>query len=335
MDQKKISVVVLLDMPKAFDSIRHDLMLCKLRKAGVSESACAWFESYLSQREQVVKIQNTLSIPLPVTVGVPQGSIMGPVLFTLYVNDLFRVPKYCEPLGYVDDTKLLLGFPSSKLYDVISAVNEDLKEISSWCCRNSLLINPDKTKLLYVGVPQLMRILPAVLPSATMLGTEIKPVAVAKDLGVHIDCHLNFNEHITKTVSDCIFKLSRVNRIKHFLDQKTLIYLINAFVFSKLFYCSTVWSSTSKKNVRKLQLVQNYACRIVAGLRKYDHISEALKSLKWLNVEDKLRFNDSVMVYKCMNNLTPGYYYYPNVNSFCYYFYFHVWQKSPPRGVIQ
>ena len=307
MDQKKISVVVLLDMSKAFDSIRHDLMLCKLRKAGVSESACALFESYLSQREQVVKIQNTLSIPLPVTVGVPQGSIMGPVLFTLYVNDLFRVPKYCEPLGYVDDTKLLLGFPSSKLYDVISAVNEDLKEISSWCCRNSLLINPDKTKLLYVGVPQLMRILPAILPSATMLGTEIRPVAVAKDLGVHIDCHLNFNEHITKTVSDCIFKLSRVNRIKHLLDQKTLIYLMNAFVFSKLFYCSTVWSSTSKKNVRKLQLVQNYACRIVAGLRKYDHISEALKSLKWLNVEDKLRFNDSVMVYKCMNNLTPGY----------------------------
>ena len=80
-----------------------------------------------------------------------------------------------------------------------------------------------------------MRILPAVLLSATMLGTEIKPVAVAKDLGVHIDCHLNFNEHITKTVSDCIFKLSRVNRIKHLLDQKTLIYLMNAFMFSKLF----------------------------------------------------------------------------------------------------
>ena len=121
-----------------------------------------------------------------------------------------------------------------------------------------------------------------------MLGTQIKPVTVAKDLGVYIDCHLNFNEHITKTASDCMFKLTRVNRIKHLLDKKTLIYLINAFVFSKLFYCSTVWSSTSKKNVRKLQLVQNYASRIVAGLRKYDHVSEALKSFKWLNERDKL-----------------------------------------------
>ena len=133
-----------------------------------------------------------------------------------------------------------------------------------------------------------MRTLPTPLSSATMLGTLIKPVTVAKDLGVYIDCHLNFNEHITKTASDCMFKLTRVNRIKHLLDKKkTLIYLINAFVFSKLFYCSTVWSSTSKKNVGKRQLVQNYAYRIVAGLRKYDHVSEALKFLKWLNVRDK------------------------------------------------
>ena len=160
MDQKKISVIVLFDMSKAFDSIRHDLIIRKLRKAGVSESACAWFESYLSQRQQVVKFQNTASDPLPLTVGVPQGSIMGPVLFTLYGNDLFRVPKHCEPLVYVDDTKLFLGFPASELDDVISAVNENLKQISIWCGRNSLPINPDKTKLLYVGVPQLMRTLP-------------------------------------------------------------------------------------------------------------------------------------------------------------------------------
>ena len=255
-------------MSKAFGSIRHDLMLYRLRKAGVSESASAWFESYLSQRQQVVKIQDTLSSPLPLTVGEPQGSILGPVPFTLYVNDLFRVPKHWKPLGYVDDTKLFLGFPSNKLHDVISAVNEDLKEILSWCCRNSLLIDPDKTKLLHVGVPELMRTLPATPPSATILGSEIKPVTVTKELGVHVDCHLNFNEHITKTASDCMFKLRRVNRIKHFLDQSTLMYLVNVFVFCKLFYCSTVWSNLSKENIRKPQLVQNYACRIVTGLRK-------------------------------------------------------------------
>ena len=154
-----------------------------------------------------------------------------------------------------------------------------------------------------------MRTLPVTLPSATLLGTEIKPVTVAKDLGVYIDSHLNYNEHIIKTVFDCIHKLTRLNRIKHLLDQKTLIFLINAFVFSKLFYCSTVWSNTSKENVGKLlQSVQNYACRIVGGLRKFDHISGALKSLKWLKwLKDKLLFNDLVMVRKCLNNFTPSY----------------------------
>ena len=132
-----------------------------------------------------------------------------------------------------------------------------------------------------------------------MLGTQIKPVTVAKDLGVYIDCHLNFNEHITKTASDCMFKLTRANRIKHLLDKKTLIYLINAFVRRD--------GLARARNVRKLQLVQNYAYRIVAGLRKYDHVSEAQKSLKWLNVRDKLLFNELVIVYKSLKNLTPGY----------------------------
>ena len=124
---------------------------------------------------------------------------------------------------------------------------------------------------------------------------------------MHIGCYLKFNEHITKTASDCMFKLMRVNRIKHLLDQSTLMYLINVFVFFKLFYCSTVWSNTSTENIRKLLLVQNCACRIVTGLKKCDHISEALESLRWLNVKEKLLFNDLVMVYKCMNNLTPDY----------------------------
>ena len=306
MDDKKISVIVLLDMSKAFDSIRHDLMMCKLHKIGVSDAACAGFESYLSQRKQAVKIEDTLSEPLPLTVGVPQGSILGPVLFTLYVNDLLQVPKHCRALGYVDDTKIFMALPSSHLSDAVSAVNQDLMDISRWCCTRSLLINPDKTKFLVDGVPQLTKNI-STIPPVILFRKEVKPTNVAKGLKVYIDCHLNYNEHIVKTVSTCMYMLSRVNRIKHLLDSRTLVLLINMFVFSRLYYCSTVWSNTAIENVKELQLIQNFACRIILGLKKYDHISEGLKSQNWLSVKDKLLLNDLVMVHKCIDEQIPSY----------------------------
>ena len=163
--------------------------------------------------------------------------------------------------------------------------------IARRCCTNSLVINPDKTKLLVIGVPQITRSLPF-CPVVKLLGKEIKPVPVAKDLGVIIDSSLSYNEHVTKTVSNCMHRLIRINKIRHLLDRKTLLSLINAFVFSKLFYCSTVWRNTSKTNIKKMQLVQNFAGRIVLGLRKYNYIPEGLKSLRWLPIADKLLLND-------------------------------------------
>ena len=112
---------------------------------------------------------------------------MGPVLFTLYVNDLFRVPKHCEPLGYVDDTKLFLGFPSSELNDVISGENEDLKEISIWFCKNSLLINPDKTKPLLFGHPTTHEDFTYSLIKCDNAGNSNQACNSCKGPGVYID----------------------------------------------------------------------------------------------------------------------------------------------------
>ena len=133
-----------------------------------------------------------------------------------------------------------------------------------------------------------------------MLGKEITPVTVVKDLGLYIDQSLTYNDHITKTVSTCLHKLIQINRIKHLLDEKTILLLINSFVFSSLYYRSTVWSNTSKRNIKKLQLVQNFAARIVLGLKKFDHISQGIRSLNWLPVNDKLYLNDAIMMFKCI-----------------------------------
>ena len=298
MDEKKISLLVLMDMCKAFDSISHYILLSTLRNLGLSPSALEWFNSYLKGRYQHVRIEDIVSQSLPLDCGVPQGSILGPVLFTVYINDLLSVREHCQTACYVDDSKLYLKFKTSKLSDAISAVNSDLREICRWCFQNTLLMNPDKTKLLGIGVPKLLQQLPDF--TITLCGKTISSTPVAKDLGVFLDQHHSYDEHICKTVSSCMNKLIQINRIRHLLNKETLPLIINTFVFSRLFYCSSVWSNTSVTNVQKFQLVQNFAARIIYGLRKYDHISEGLRSLRWQNVKQRL-------MHKCLNGLSPSY----------------------------
>ena len=301
MDSKKVSITVLLDMSKAFDSIRHDILLSKLRNLDFSQGALDMFQSYLSNRQQCVRIGDAVSKVLPLEFGVPQGSILGAVLFTICVNDLLSVPKRYLSASYVDECKLYLSFSPAELPTSISALNEDLMRISQWCCK--LLINPDKTKVLAVGVSQLLQKLSSF--SLTLFDKELTSVPVVKDLGVLLDTCLSYNEHITKIASNCLFKLQQINRIKHLLDRKTLLLVINSFVFSKLQYCSTVWNTTSNSNIDKLQKVQNFAGRIILGLRKCDDISDGLRSLKWLPIREKL--NDATMMHKCINKLLPDY----------------------------
>ena len=246
-----------------------------------------------------------VSQSLPVDYGVPQGSILGPVLFTVYINDLLTVPKLCQTACYVDDSKLYLKFKINELCNAVSAVNSDLNEICKWCCHNSLLMNPDKTNLLVIGVPQLLRQVTDF--TITLCGKLISPTPVAKDLGVFLDQCLSYDEHIRKTVASCINKLIQINRIKHLLDKETLLLIISSFVFSRLFCYSSVWSNTSATNIHKLQLVQNFAARIILGLRKYDHISAGLRSIRWLNLKQRLMVNDAVMMHNCLKCLSPSY----------------------------
>ena len=142
VDKQKVTAVVLLDMNKAFDSLNHGIILDKLQDVGASTSALKWFEKYLSNRKQAV------SDLLPVVSGVPQGSILGPLLFTIYVNDLSTVPKNSSSECYVDDTKLLMSFRVHECNNTVIAMTQDLLGIRNWCFDNRLLLNPGKTKLI-------------------------------------------------------------------------------------------------------------------------------------------------------------------------------------------
>ena len=306
MDKKKISALILLDLSKAFDSINHDKLLHKLSSVGASAAVVNWFKSYLTGRVKRVRIGSTLSDPLLITHGVLQGAILSPLLFCIYVNDLPHAPKDCRLESFVDDSKVLLSFPLKEIETASRKIEKDLHKVATRCCQNNLLINPEKTKFLLVGTRQLMDKMPT-FPSLSFLGKTLKPVDSAKDLGVIPDLHLTYTSHISNLFSTCISKLCQISRVKQSFDKDTPILMITSLVFNKLFYCSCAWSNTSAANIKKLQLVQNFASKIVTGTREFDHVTPLLRQLKWLRVEQILYPGGAVMAYKCINGLAPSY----------------------------
>ena len=126
----------------------------------------------------------------------------------------------------------------------------------------------------------------------------------AKDLGVFLDPHLTYDHHISCVVSSCFAKLCQINRVKRSFDRETLELLITSLVFSKMLYCSSVWSNTTLQNINRLQSIQNFASKIITNSRKFDHVTPLLRELNWLPVKEQLFYRDSVLTFKCQNGVT-------------------------------
>ena len=306
MDNKQLSIVVFIDLSKAFDSVQHETLLQKIRDLGASPAVYTWFKSYLSDRLQYVRIGTISSEVASLKYGIPQGSVLSPFLFNIYTNSLPSTPKSCRLESYVDDSKSFLSFSVSTMDRSLTAIEEDLEGVFEWCCNNSLLINPDKTKMLVVGSRKLLQQLET-RPKLKFIGKTLIPVTEVKDLGITLDSYLTYNEHIQALSSSCLSKLGQISRVKHIFDESTLAKIIDTLVISKINYCASVWSNTSDMNIKKIQLIQNCAARLITGLSKYDHISSTLESLNWLPMKEHLLYRDTILTFKCINGLAPSY----------------------------
>ena len=201
-------------------------------------------------------------------------------------------------------TKLLLSFTVNDSAWTTQSVNSDLQRIRNWCFNNCSMLNPDKTKLIVFGSRRMSsKLLDFKL---SPLGNDINPAQSVKDLGVISDPTLSFDNHISTVVSSCMSKLSKISRIT-FFDKQLLETMINAYVFCERYYCSSVWSSTSACNIRKLLYIQNFAARTICNVRKYDHISPVLRNLRWLPVNTQLYCRDATLTFKCMTDQAPEY----------------------------
>lgn len=310
LDQNKSVILLLLDLSAAFDTVDHAILVSRLsNRFGVKGTVLAWFKSYLTSRKQFVKVEEGLSSSRPLLRGVPQGSVLGPLLYLIYtapIADIIKQHKLLYHL-YADDTQLYISFKTDCCIDLEEAkfrVERCVDEIDRWMCNNLLKLNQDKTELVVISskfrhYPDLEHI---------RVGDEyIAPKSSARNLGVIIDNCLCMEQHVKKICSEANYHLRNISKIRKYLTQDSAEILVHAFIGSKLDYCNSILYGIPKKLICKLQRIQNTAARIVTLTRKYDSITPIMFKLHWLPVQFRIIFKLLLIVYKALNDKTPSY----------------------------
>lgn len=308
--ENKATVVMLLDLSAAFDTVDHGKLLNILQhELGITGTAWKWFHSFLTGRCQRVRVSGTESYEVVIKFGVPQGSVLGPVLFNLYIRSLYSTVKDLKFAihGYADDHQVYKTFTHQEEYSIlVDEVPDCLKQICNWMSHHFLQLNPGKTEIIVFGTP-------SVLGELTIRGTFlnsdtcIRFSPVVKNLGFRLDECLTFKKQVTTLKSTCFFKLRAIARMKSFLSVKQMSMLVQAVIMSALDYCNALYYGCNKSTIKHLQVIQNRACRVIFGLKKRDDVTEKMKSLHWLRIEERIVFKILLLVYKGVNGLAPSY----------------------------
>ena len=311
IDDGNTCLLGLLDLSAAFDTVDHNILLNRLDLSfGVKGSVLQWFNSYLSDRTQTVQVAGCSSAKSILKSGVPQGSILGPLLFIMYtspVTDIIRrhgLLSHC----YADDTQLYFYCSPDQLDGQLLKLSNCVAELDHWMASNRLKLNCDKTEFIWIASRNKLETLHNSLPLVNIGSEVISPVTGARNLGVFFDSNLNFKRHITNVCRSSYYSLRQIRVIRRSLQRDVTKTLLHAFVSSRLDYCNSLFYGLPKCDIHRLQSVQNSAARIYGGLRKYDHITPVMRDqLHWLPINERIRYKIAVLTYMSIHQLAPDY----------------------------
>ena len=274
---------------------------------GICGNALKLIKSYFSNRTQRVQIDNVLSDFANIICGVPQGSVLGPLKFCLYLLPLSAILRY-HNIGYhvyADDTQLYVSFKCKQPLEAISKLNSCLADIRRWMITNKLKINDSKTEFIVFRSPQLKCDLSGL--SVNVGESMITQSSKVRDLGVIFDQFLNFDDHITAICRSTHFHIRNIGKIRNLLSYDACSTIIHALISCRLDYCNSILYNVPKSKTDRLQRIQNQCARILTKSPRREHITPVLMKLHWLKIQDRIIYKMLMLTYKSYYNMAPPY----------------------------
>ena len=306
LDEGKCGILILLDLSAAFDTVEHELLIDDLKYAAIEGDVLKWFRSYLTERKYYVTINGEKSETKSLQRGVPQGSVLGPILFSVYTLELSYI---LEEHGvkyklFADDTQFFICIDNIK--DTIGNIDNILKDIKEWMNNKKLKLNEGKTEVLLIGAKQNVQVYNDV--NSVLIGNnrfELKDSV--KDLGLRIDKGLTLNEQINNIVKVACYSLKNIAFIRKYLDEASLKKLVHNLVMSRLDYCNSLYYNLPVYQLRKIQMVMNRAARLIGGVSPRERITPILIELHWLLIKARMIYKICLLTYVALNKDKPKY----------------------------
>jgi len=308
MDNGQLCLLCFIDLSSAFDTVDHTILSTRLRTSfGFTDTALKWLQSFFNERSQSVRHGGAVSHTSAVSSGVPQGSVLGPLLFVMYITDIVAlVQRHGLHIHVYADDVHIYGFCSpSNRSEICSQMSECLDSLSAWFSTNRLQLNVSKTNFLWCASECRQRKLTF---DPIWFGSHLSPPATrVKCLGVILDSTLSFKSQVSNTVRSCFSALRQIRSIRRSLSQPLLKVLVQALVIPRLEYCIPILSGLPTSQLQRLQAVLHASARTIFNTGYFCSVTPLLHNLKWLPIKARIEYRLAVLAHRCKTGLAPAY----------------------------